>query len=323
MNPRLTRTIDVFLEGTSKPLIVILGPTAAGKTSASIEIAKSVSGGVVNADSRQIYRYLDIGTAKVIVDETSLRQGFGWQVQGVPHHLLSVKDPKEEVTVGWYQEEALKVIENILERRKVPLLVGGSMLYLSSIIDGLSLAPAADPALRKHLEQEYDRDGGVALYKRLQSIDPDAASAIHPQNKSYVVRALEIYETLKLPKSMSVKEHKSPYDLLILGVTRPRSELLKRIEERIEEMFTRGWIEEVRDLLARGYTPEDPGMRSLGYREICQYLKEVEGSEGSEDIEVAKERLRQRIVAKTRQYAKRQMSWWRNDPRIRWMSLGT
>lgn len=308
ISPDVLRLVDVFLEGSKNPLIVILGPTAAGKTSVSLEVAKAVWGEVINADSRQLYRYLDIGTAKVS----------GGEMHGVPHHLLSVKDPKEEVTVGWYQSAALNVIENIVQRGKVPLLVGGSMLYLSSITDGLTLAPAADPALRRRLEEEYDRDGGSAVYKRLQSIDPDAAAAIHQNNKPYVVRALEMYETLNVPKSKAVQERKCPYDLLILGIMRPRSQLVRRIEERVEEMFARGWIEEVRDLLVRGYEPSDPGMRSCGYREICQYLKEVEEGEVGEELEEMKERLKQRIITKTRQYAKRQMSWWRGDSRIHW-----
>ena len=139
MQPELIRTIDVFLEGTKKPLIVILGLTASGKTGLSIEVAKHVNGEIVNSDSRQLYKYLDIGTAKITEDE----------MQGVPHHLLDVKDPKEEVAVGWYQEQAGKTIEDIIARGKVPLLVGGSMLYISAITDGLSLAPIADENLHE------------------------------------------------------------------------------------------------------------------------------------------------------------------------------
>ena len=321
MEPSLMRIIDVFLEGAKRPLIVIVGPTASGKTALSFEIARHIEPKceIVNADSRQLYKYLDIGTAKVTLEDT----------QGIPHHLLSVKDPKEEVTVAWFQEEALRIIDDILSRGKVPLLVGGSMLYVSAITDGLTLGPSPDSALRIRLEEEYDRDGGERLYRRLQTVDPDAAAAIHPSNKPCVVRAMEIYVLLRQPKSLTVKREKCSYDLLLLGVRLKREELLRRITERTEKMLgchperaerVEGWVEEVRGLLARGYEASDPGMRSHGYREICQFLRESEGSDGSEGIEDAREKLKQRIIMKTRQYAKRQMTWWRSDSRIRWVS---
>src|SRR3989338_5858367 len=226
----LLRLVDVFLEGTKKPLLVLLGPTASGKTALSLELAKYVGAEIVNADSRQLYRFLDIGTAKIRKEE----------MQGIPHHLIDVKDPKEEVTVGWYQTAATKVIEDILARKKVPLLVGGSMLYISSVIDGLTLAPAADPALHAALEKEYDEDHGVRLYARLQEVDPEAAETIHPHNKPYVVRAMEIYETMKKPKSEVVGRQRvdpssglrmTRYDTLLLGVQRERGDLKKKIAE--------------------------------------------------------------------------------------------
>lgn len=345
MNTDLTRTIDVFLSDTPKPLIVILGPTASGKTSLSIQVAKHVGGEVINADSRQLYKYLDIGTAKITEEE----------MDGVPHHLIDVFDPKEEVTVGWFQSETTKVIDEVISRGKVPLLVGGSMLYVSSITDSLSLAPVADSALHQKLMDEYDKDGGASLYKRLMKIDPDAASNIHQNNKPRVVRAVEIYEILKLPKSkaISAKGELRPRDdvsrlgctllergvwseaendesrdsatsleksnLLIFGVEQSGGNLKRRISERLEQMFADGWIEEVRDLLAKGYSAEDPGMKSHGYREIIHYLDELDQVSSDADIDVMKEDLKKRIAAKTRQYAKRQMTWWRNDKRIRWV----
>ena len=322
MQPELVRTIDVFLECTKKPLIVILGPTAGGKTGFSIEIAKHVDGEIVNSDSRQLYKYLDIGTAKITKDE----------MQGVQHHLIDVYDPKEEVAVGMYQEEALKIIEDIILRGKVPILVGGSMLYISSITDGLSLAPVADSRLRERLIGEYDRDCGASLYRRLQKIDPDTASNIHQNNKPRIVRAIEIYEILKSPKSkmMSEKGELRPrfgnsgrcsYDCLIFGVDQGGENLKRRIVERLEQMFESGWIDEVRDLLLRGYTSEDPGLKSCGYREIIKYLQEVESAGSDMDTDSMKEKLKERIAAKTRQYAKRQMTWWRGDKRIKWVHL--
>ena len=302
----LLRCIDVFLEGTKKPLLVLLGPTASGKTALSLELANSVGGEIVNADSRQLYRFLDIGTAKIRKEE----------MQGVPHHLLNVKDPKEEVTVGWYQEAATKVIEDILARKKVPLLVGGSMLYISSVIDGLTLAPAADGALHLALEREYEQDQGVRLHKRLQEVDPEAAETIHPHNKPYVVRAMEIYETLKKPKSKVIEQKKCSYDTLLLGVQRERPDLKKKIAERVDSMFDAGWISEVRDLLARGYAASDPGLKSHGYREIVEYIGEIDRSGSDLDFDIMQENLKKKIVSKTSHYAKRQLTWWKHDEMI-------
>jgi tRNA dimethylallyltransferase len=322
MQPSLLRAVDVFLEEGQKSLIVILGPTASGKSALSIEIAEHADGEIVNADSRQLYRGLDIGTAKIN----------GGERRRIPHHLIDVLDPCEEVTVGWYQEQAAGFIDDILARGKVPILVGGSMLYVASITDGLTLAPSADSTLHERLMEAYDRDGGAALYKRLQSIDPDAAAAIHQNNKPRVVRAVEIYEVLKSPKSkvMTARGELRPgtregtlnaqrgiYNLLILGVDRSPDELKKRIDERTEVMLKNGWIDEVRTLLSQGYTENDPGMKSHGYRQIIQYLRELES--GDADPEEMKENLAWQIAAKTRQYAKRQLSWWRGDKRIRWV----
>lgn len=321
VKPDITRIIDVSLEGSHTPLIVILGPTASGKTGLSVEIAKHVGGEIVNADSRQLYRFLDIGTAKITEGE----------MEGVPHHLLDILDPKEEATVGIYKEMAENVIRDIQRRNKVPLLVGGSMLYLSSITDGLSFGPPVDTTIRRRLEKEYDADSGGTLYRKLQEVDPDAAAGLHPNNKPRVVRAMEIYELLRVPKSkvISVREElrprntkgKSAFDLLIVGVERDSEELKERINERIGAMLKAGWIEEVQSLLARGYSETDPGLKSHGYAEIIQYLRELESGGSDPDIETMQETLQTKIAARTRRYAKRQLTWWRGDERIRWIRL--
>ena len=304
--------ITGLLANADKPLIVILGPTASGKTSFSISVAKFIQSTgrgaeVINADSRQLYKHLDIGTAKVSASETN----------GVPHHLLDVLDPKEEASSGWYQEEARAVIQDIHERGAVPLLVGGSMLYISSVVDELTMAPVPDPSLRNRLIDEYEEDNGATLYKRLQSIDPETAEKIHQNNMPRLVRAVEIYELLKEPKSSAVpktelgsSENATPYDLLIFGMQWKREEICDRINERTKLMFKDGWIEEVEDLLKQGYAMNDPGMKSHGYREIITYM------EGSlDDLDV----LQELIAAKTRQYARRQMTWWKSDERIQWV----
>lgn len=294
-----------FLKTAKHPLIVVLGPTAGGKTDFSIQLAEQLGGSrsieIVNADSRQLYKYLDIGTAKITPDE----------MHDIPHHLLSVLDPKDPVTIAWYKREAMKTIDEIIDRKKIPMLVGGSMLYISSIIDGLEPSDRSDPRIRSRLEKEYDVDQGVSLHKRLAEIDPESAASIPVQNKIYLMRALEIFEVTGKTKSDQKRTSDCPYDLLIFGIHREREDLAQRIDERTKKLLKSGWIEEVRSLIDRGYSEADPGMQSHGYREIMTFLKK-----GSDRSALAHE-----ISAKTRQYAKRQMTWWRGDSRINWIQV--
>lgn len=299
-----------FLCRAEKPLIVIVGPTASGKTGFSIALAEALREGkkgegrgaeVVNADSRQLYRFLDIGTAKPSVKE----------MRGIPHHLLSVCDPKQEVTAAWYKARAKKAIDAVHARGNVPILVGGSMLYVSAIVDDLRFLPTVDPRLRAALEAEYDKDKGDTLYRKLQETDPDSACRIHPRNKPYVVRAMEILETLGKPSKAKVCGT-CPYTVLMLGMEWPRMLLVKRIDERTRQLLRSGWIDEVRALLVHGYTQDDPGMVSYGYREIMSHLQT--GVPNLKELE-------EEIAAATRQYSKRQMTWWRKDRRIRWIDV--
>jgi len=316
-----------YLKSTNSPLIVILGPTASGKTSFSIDVAKFINNAaaedrdlplrnniaeVVNADSRQLYRGLDIGTAKITEKE----------MEGVPHHLIDILDPNEEAAAGWYQTEASRVIGEIRERGNTPLLVGGSMLYLSTITDDLSMnAPTPDPETRSRLMAEYDQDDGETLYKRLCEIDPDTAARIHQNNQPRLIRAVEICELLgHKPQASSVPrtelrprdqtDQSDSSDILIFGIQCPREELIERINKRTELMFESGWIEEVQGLIDQGYTAQDYGMKSTGYREIVEYLSSENG-----DLS----QLKETIAAKTRQYARRQMTWWKRDDRINWV----
>ena len=291
-------------------LIVILGPIASGKTGYSIDLAKKIGNvEIVNADSRQLYRYLDIGTAKIKPEE----------MEEIPHHLIDVLDPKDEVSVGWYQTEANKIISEIRDRGNVPILVGGSMLYLSSITDGLSMAPTPTEELRQKLIDEYDKDQGKSLHERLREIDSESAAKIHQNNKPRLVRAVEIFElTEKAKTKASPQTELRPRDdqvreeIKIIGIEQPRDELHKRINERTRMMFAAGWVDEVRELMDKGYGIDDPGMKSCGYREIIEAIKS-----GSID----EEELIEVISAKTRQYARRQLTWWRGDNRIKWLAL--
>ena len=294
-----------FLAGhPAKPLIVVLGPTASGKTGFSIRLATQllslgIRTEVVNADSRQFYRQFDIGTAKITAEE----------MQRVPHHLLSVLDPKQDCSIAWFQEAASAVIADIHARGAVPMLVGGSMLYISSIIDGFEPV-AADPDVRRRLTEDYDSDGGVSLMRKLQEVDPESARSIPVQNKVYVIRALEIYEVTGKPKSRVLGKKGSPYDLLMFGMQTDADELKNRINTRTLQMIDGGWVEEVKLLLEQGYTENDPAMESHGYREITAALRRG-------DVDRAK--LVADISAKVRQYAKRSVTWWKRDPRIVWI----
>lgn len=303
--PNWQSIVHDFLQTAAKPLIVVLGPTASGKTGFSIQLAHFLqsdaytSAEIINADSRQLYKYLDIGTAKIRQEE----------MENVPHHLFSVLDPKTPVTIGWYQREATAFIDQIQQRKHVPMLVGGSMLYISAIIDGLVPVEKSDPAIRSRLEAEYMIDGGVTLWKKLAAIDPQSAASIPHQNKHYLLRALEMYELTGKTKSQLSTQSACPYDALIFGIHRERSALVHRINQRTKLMIENGWIKEVQALIDEGYSADDPAMESSGYREIAQFLI----SKGK------KEDLIECISAKTRQYAKRQTTWWRHDKRIVWI----
>jgi tRNA dimethylallyltransferase len=305
---------DHVLKST-KPLLVILGPTASGKTGFSLKLAHYIdrelkedfaqwrSGAeIVNADSRQLYRGFDIGTAKITERE----------MDKIPHHLIDVLDPEADVSIAWYQKEAMRVIDDIHARSNVPILVGGSMLYISAIIDGLTPIDPADPALRAEIEAEYDQDRGATLHQQLADIDPQTAGAFHHHNKPYVVRATEIHRmTGKKPSEAKIAKA-SPYDLLLFGMHVDKTELDERIAKRTQELFDQGWIEEVERLLDNDIPPTSPAMKSTGYREIAAWLSNPESME--------KEDLIERITKKTRQYAKRQMTWWKNDMRINWLA---
>lgn len=308
--------VQQHLAASAHPLIVVLGPTASGKTAFSINLCRHIgSAEVINADSRQLYRRLTIGTAKVTPEE----------MQGVPHHLIDMLDPTQPVNIGWYREQAMRVMDDCHARSVVPVLVGGSMLYISAVIDGLQPLPAVDPALRERLEREISEPGGeAALYARLQQIDPEAAQSIDLRNHVYLIRALELAETTGEPLSKIKRTEPCPYDLLILGMDWPREELIARINARTAQMFAAGWVEEVAALLADGIAPDAPAMISQGYREIAAALHaagyQVSGIRYQAiDAVRNNQQLREDIAAKTRQYAKRQMTWWRHDERIHWI----
>ncbi|MDR7434333.1 MAG: tRNA (adenosine(37)-N6)-dimethylallyltransferase MiaA [Armatimonadota bacterium] len=284
------------------PLIVICGPTAVGKTAASIEVAKAIGGEIICADSRTVYRYMDIGTAKPTED----------QRRQVPHHLLDVADPSEVFTVVQFVAMAEEAIRSIHEKGKVPLLVGGTGLYIRAVVDGLTI-PMVPPnwELRSRLEEEARKFGPEALHRRLAETDPVAAQRIHPGNVRRVIRALEVYAATGRPISSMQSRKGSPYTVTMIGLTLDRPKLYARIADRVYTQIHQGLVEEVRSLLARGYSRELPAMQGLGYKEIAGYLQ------GEYSLEEA---IR-RVIVNTRRYAKRQFTWFLRDPRIQWIDV--
>jgi tRNA dimethylallyltransferase len=282
------------------PLIVIVGPTAVGKTSVSIELAKRLNGEIVSADSRLLYTGMDIGTAKPTIEE----------MDGVPHHLIDVVNPDERWNLAIYQREAYKSIDDILERGKLPLLVGGTGQYIRSIVEGWNIPPQRpDFDLRDALTHWAEEIGVEGLYERLKTIDPEAAEKIDFRNLRRTVRALEvIFKTGERFSDLRDKQE-CLYSPIVLGIERSREELYERVDRRIEKMLADGLVDEVKNLLNKGYTPELSTMSAIGYGEIIQYLKG----------EITYDEAVTLIKRNTRTFVRRQANWFKpEDPRINW-----
>jgi len=283
-------------------LVAIVGPTAVGKSALALSLAQSFDGEIVSADSRQVYRYMDIGTAKPSPEERAL----------VRHHLIDVVDPDEDFSLALYQKMAYQAIEDIQQRGKLPILVGGSGLYVWAVLGGFKIPQVPpDAKLRRNLEEKAAREGYMALYDELKHIDSDAAQRIDPRNVRRVIRALEVFHTTGLP--LSKLQRFSPlFRTLVVGLTMERRELYRRIDSRVDRMMERGLVQEVKGLLERGYSLDLPSMSGLGYKQIGQYLK------GEIDLATAV----QRIKYETHRFARHQYAWFRpNDERIHWFDV--
>lgn len=281
------------------PLIVLLGATAVGKTALSLALCERFRGEVVSADSRQIYRGMDVGTAKASPAEQA----------AAPHHLLDLRRPDEPLTLAQYQALAYAVIDDIHRRGKVPFLVGGTALYVRAVVEGLRIPEVPpNPELRAELEELLAEQGREALFARLQTVDPAGAAAVDPQNPRRVMRALEIFLTTGQSKVDLEGRDPPPYAILLLGLQRERADLHARIVARVEQMLEEGLVDEVRRLLGAGYAPTLPAMTSLGYREISAYL----GGELSLEEAVA------RIAIETNRYVRHQETWFRRMPDVHW-----
>ncbi|GAA3819636.1 MULTISPECIES: tRNA (adenosine(37)-N6)-dimethylallyltransferase MiaA [Amycolatopsis] len=278
--------------------IAVVGPTATGKSELAITIARAVGGEVVNADALQLYRGMDIGTAKVSAAER----------RGVPHHLLDVLDVTETASVAAYQRDARAVIERLLAEGKVPVLTGGSGLYVQAVLDDLRF-PGTDPAVRARLEAEAAEVGAAALHSRLTTLDPAAATAILPTNTRRIVRALEVIEITGQPFSANMpRPGPARYGTVMIGIDRDTEDLDRRVELRVDRMFAAGLVDEVRSLVERGLREGKTASRALGYQQVLAEL------DGGGDFAAAAEATKQA----TRRFVRRQRSWFRRDARIRW-----
>ena len=287
----------------SRPLIVILGPTAVGKTQLALHLCEEFGGEVISADSRQIYRGMDIGTAKPTAEER----------RRVPHHLVDLIEPDEGFTLVQYQKIAYEAIDGVLSGGRLPFLVGGTGLYVKALVEGFSI-PCAKPnmARRTALLREARERGAEALHARLREVDPTAAARIDPQNVRRVVRALEVYEATGQPISRLQRKEPPPYRVLKIGLTMERKALYRRIDKRIDRMMEMRLLEEVKRLVEKGYDYDLPAMSGLGYKQLGLYLRD--------EVDLA-EAVRL-IKSETRRFVRQQYKWFRlDDETINWIEV--
>lgn len=285
------------------PVIVIGGPTASGKTQLAIEWALRINGEIISCDSRQIYKYMDIGTAKPTLEERNL----------IPHHLIDIIYPDEIMSAGEFQKLARACIEDIYRRGKVPLLVGGTGLYIRAVIRDINFPPKVDESIREMIKEKVKKEGLSRVYEELQRIDPVTANKISPNDEIRITRALEVYYATGKPISYyrrGIDVDYPEYNIVYFVLNPPRDLLYKRIEERVDKMIKLGLIDETKYILSLGYSPELPSLQTLGYREIIKYIH------GMYSLESAVEEIKK----ETRRYAKRQLTWFRNEIRVRLIS---
>lgn len=283
------------------PLVVLLGPTASGKTDLSIQWAREIGFEIVSADSMQVYRHMDIGTAKPSME---IRQE-------IPHHMIDVAAPDETYSAMRYQKEADKAIREIALRGKPVLVVAGTGLYLRALVRGLFEGVESDPGLRRALQERAKKNGVGALYQMLRDVDPEASQRIHPHDLFRIVRALEVYLVSGKPISSHHREHRfgrERYKALFLGIDRDRTDLFYRIDQRVDSMMRQGLLDEVRVLLEKGYGPELPSMKAIGYRHILSYLQ------GRMSLEQAVMTMKR----DTKRFARRQLTWFKAMQEVHW-----
>jgi tRNA dimethylallyltransferase len=289
----------------NKPLIVIVGPTAVGKSGAALLVARELNGEIISADSMQVYKHMDLGTAKPTQEEMRM----------VKHHLVDIVHPWQEFSVADFQRLAKSCITEIQGRGRLPIVVGGTGLYINSLVYNLNFADTvSDPELRTYLGSLARERGNQYLYEMLKRIDPDSALKLHANDIRRIIRAIEVYHCTGKPMSVQrddAKERKLPYQPVIFGLKMERDRLYKKIEQRVDKMIAGGLVDEVKDLLERGCKREMVSMQGLGYKEIIGCL------EGDYSLDDAIELLKRN----TRRFAKRQFTWFKRDDRIIWVDV--
>jgi len=285
-------------------ILVIVGPTASGKTRMAVELAQRHNGEVISADSMQIYRTMDIGTAKPTKEEMG----------GIPHHMIDVADPEEDFSVARYVEMAARCVDDVLERGKLPIVAGGTGLYIDSLLSGRTFAPfSPDSALRGELERELAERGGQAMLEALAQVDPEAAQRLHPNDHKRIIRALEVYRSTGKTITQHNRETQAippRYDALTIGLAfQDRQAMWRRIDQRVDEMVAAGLEDEVRRLLTSGISPKCTAMQAIGYKEFTQALSGEMTWQEAADV----------VKLRSRQYAKRQLTWFGRNPNTRWV----
>jgi tRNA dimethylallyltransferase len=287
---------------TDRPrLVILLGPTGAGKSRLAMEIAEAVGGEIISADSMQVYKHMDIGTDKPTPEEQ----------EKVRHHLIDLVFPDQPFHAGLYRSLGQKTVDQLHGDGKPTCVVGGTGLYIKTLTRGLFPSPPIDPGVRERLKREGEEKGSDVLFQRLKEVDPETASKLHPHDLFRIGRALEVFESAGVPVSLLRGEHHfgdSPYRLLKIGLKMDREKLYRRIEERVDRMIERGFLKEVRGLLERGYGPQLKPMQGLGYKQLISFIRKEIGWD---------EAIRQ-IKRDTRHYAKRQWTWFQADPEVCW-----
>ncbi len=286
------------------PIIpIITGPTAVGKTSTSIALAHKNEGEIVSIDSRQIYKYLDIGTAKPTLRDQ----------KGIPHHLIDRFDPSQQVSAGEYRRLAVQTVETVVSRGHLPIFVGGSGMYIKAITQGFFQKSTSDPAIRDRLQQEITERGNMPLYNRLMEIDPVTAKKIHINDAKRITRNLEIYEITGKPPSEHFKNQKKvpAFPTQVIVLNRDRDKLYTRINKRVDLMLDEGLVEETEALLSKHYRQALDDLKTLGYQEVIQYL----------DNDISYDAMVENLKRNTRRYAKRQLTWLRHQVAAEWIHL--
>ena len=286
-------------------VIVLVGPTCSGKTNLSLKLSQLIPAEIISADSRQIYKFLDIGTAKPSKHE----------LEKVPHHLIDILDPTENYDVSMFEKDAERVIEEIFNKNKTPIVVGGSGLYIKALIDGIFDTADKDDEYRKELHQKRNEFGNEFLYNELKKVDPESAAKMLPQNWKRVMRALEVFHTTGEPiwehHQKQSREKEKKYIFKQFGLNWERKILYENIDKRVDEMIEAGFVEEVENILNKSYDKNLNSLNTVGYKEIIQYL----------DGELILEKAIDLIKRNTRHYAKRQLTWFRKDKRIHWFDV--